>query len=358
MAVGCIALRQTAYRCRGDFGKTVELPRERFHLHHFTTRSPVRVIKRYSIVMKSSSIDMKTAMPRFMKWIERCNNGLPSVSHGAFTPFIVQGNTVGYVDTEFVKDHLEKFQQTFTHHDGRLGLHKSIESLGLADKTAAVGEALKQLHREGVITGWRDELYPVLTSFDSDPVLLMERAASVYFGIKAYGVHVNGYVERDDGSMDMWVARRSASKPTWPGKLDHIVAGGQPHGLSPMDNVIKECEEEAGIGFELASRAKPVGAVSYCSQYSYGLKRDVLFCFDLKLPEDFKPIANDGEVEEFYRIPVEDVLKIVGRLEGDTYKDNCNLVVLDFMIRHGVITPEDQGYLELLKGLRPATELS
>lgn len=25
----------------------------------------------------------------------------------------------------------------------------------------------------------------------------------------------------------MWVARRSMSKPNWPGKLDHIAAGGQ-----------------------------------------------------------------------------------------------------------------------------------
>ncbi len=30
-----------------------------------------------------------------------------------------------------------------------------------------------------------------------------------------------------DGSKKLWVARRSRTKSTWPGKLDHIVAGGQ-----------------------------------------------------------------------------------------------------------------------------------
>lgn len=45
------------------------------------------------------------------------------------------------------------------------------------------------------------------------------------------GVHVNGFVTLPDGSQELWVARRSATKPTWPGKLDHIAAGGQPHGL-------------------------------------------------------------------------------------------------------------------------------
>lgn len=121
-----------------------------------------------------------------------------------------------------------------------------------------------------------------------------------------------------------------------------------------MDNVIKECDEEAGIERQLACKAIPVGAVSYCSKYSYGLKRDVLFCFDLKLPVDFQPRANDGEVEEFYKLPLADVLQIVSRTEGDVYKDNCNLVVLDFMMRHGVITPSTPAYLDILKGLRDA----
>lgn len=40
---------------------------------------------------------------------------------------------------------------------------------------------------------------------------------------------------------------------------DHIVAGGQPYGISPIDNVIKECEEEASIPIELAKLAKPTG---------------------------------------------------------------------------------------------------
>jgi len=38
---------------------------------------------------------------------------------------------------------------------------------------------------------------------------------------------LKGYVVEPDGSKRLWVARRSRSKQTWPGKLDHIVAGGQ-----------------------------------------------------------------------------------------------------------------------------------
>ena len=52
------------------------------------------------------------------------------------------------------------------------------------------------------------------------------------------GVHINGYVETPSG-LEIWVARRSRSKATWPGKLDHIVAGGQPAGMTCAANVIK-----------------------------------------------------------------------------------------------------------------------
>jgi isopentenyldiphosphate isomerase len=71
---------------------------------------------------------------------------------------------------------------------------------------------------------------------------------------QAYGVHMNGYTEDADGNLHLWVARRSKTKQTWPLRLDHLVAGGQPFGLGCADNLVKECQEEAGIGRELAQR--------------------------------------------------------------------------------------------------------
>lgn len=44
--------------------------------------------------------------------------------------------------------------------------------------------------------------------------------------------------------------------------LDHIVAGGLPHGITPMDNVIKECEEEASIPEDLARLSMATGRLS------------------------------------------------------------------------------------------------
>ena len=58
----------------------------------------------------------------------------------------------------------------------------------------------------------------------------------------------------------------------------------------------------------------------------------------------------DGEVESFQRLPIEEVANIIANT--DKFKDNCNLVIIDFLIRHGFIKPEQEDYLELLAGLK------
>ena len=102
----------------------------------------------------------------------------------------------------------------------------------------------------------------------------------------------------------------------------------------------------------LTRRAKPVGAVTYLGMSDKGLKPDVLFCYDLELPKDFRPQNTDGEVEEFLLLPIEDVMRRVR--ETDEFKLNCNLVLIDLFIRHGYLGPDHHEYHDLVTGLHPA----
>ena len=147
----------------------------------------------------------------------------------------------------------------------------------------------------------------------------------------------------------MWIGRRSLTKFSEPGKLDQLVAGGQPAGIGLKANVVKECWEEAGIPAEIAERARPGGAISYCRETEQGLRPDVIFNYDLELPFGFTPVNRDGEVEEFYLWPIERVIETVR--DSDAFKLNCALVVIDFLIRHGFLAPEHPDYIEILHGL-------
>ena len=172
------------------------------------------------------------------------------------------------------------------------------------------------------------------------PVLArVDRGALPVLGIAAEGVHVNGLVRRRS-AVHLWVARRAADKALDPGKLDHLVAGGIPAGLTPAETLIKEAAEEAGIPPALAAQARAVGQITYGMERPEGLRRDRLHLFDLELPEAFTPEPIDGEVAGFELWPLPRV--IAAMRETDEFKFNVNLVLIDLALRLGAIDPAGQ----------------
>jgi Domain of unknown function (DUF4743) len=141
----------------------------------------------------------------------------------------------------------------------------SVCGTSCESRSAAVATVTERLKDQNIVTGWRNELFPVSPTFYDEPVFAMERAAVSYLGVIEYGVHVIGLVRSaTDGTDKMWMARRSKSKSKFPGMMDHIAAGGQPIGLSLTENVVKECYEEAGIPDAIARQGlRPAGAVTY-----------------------------------------------------------------------------------------------
>lgn len=271
-----------------------------------------------------------------------------------YRPFILEGEghhaaggPLGWVARDFA-ERLKDFPETFKVSGRAVVLparYGDFES-----RSAALKDVFWKLHSEGEISRWRGEDYGICRRWGEEVLFRLERAAVPLLGLPAYGIHVNGYVQRADGP-HLWVGRRSAHKAVAPGKLDHLVAGGQPYGLSLMDNVVKEAAEEASVPEELATRARPVGALRYLCARSEGQRNDVLFIYDLELPENFQPRPNDDEVEEFFLWPMGKVLE---RLKNsDDFKFNVGLVNLDFALRHGVLTPDGEPeYQAIVEGLQ------
>ncbi|MDP6805500.1 MAG: DUF4743 domain-containing protein [Rhodospirillales bacterium] len=261
-----------------------------------------------------------------------------------YLPFRVDADDVGLVTPAFA-DRLEEFSDVFRVSANAVALAPALR--GFEARCGAVAGVLEELARRGHIPGWRDEAYPVGRSFAEPPLFLMERAAVPLFGVRAYGVHVNGIVAGTKAKM--WIARRSLTRPMAPGKLDQLVAGGQPAGLGVKQNLVKESAEEANIGPGLAARAVPVGTISYLTERPEGLRNDVLFNYDLVVLRDFRPVNRDGEIEAFYLWPIDEVAAVVEQSEA--FKFNCALVVIDFLIRHGHIEADHPDYEPIVRGL-------
>ena len=266
----------------------------------------------------------------------------------AYRPFMIGQTPVGRVRHALAR-RLADFPEVFQVSEQAVSLVPALADFEA--RTRAVDGVVRALVEAGDIRRYRGEDYPVVPRWGDRPFMKIDRGAVPDFGVRGYGVHLNGLVEGDDGLM-MWVAKRAMSKPTGAGKLDHLVAGGQPYGLGVRENLIKESAEEADLRAELAGQAVAVSAVSYRCERPVGLRDDVLFSFDLTLPPDFQPRNTDGEVEWFQLWPIEDVVARVR--DSEDFKFNVALVIVDFLIRRGFVTPDDPDYMALVDGLHLA----
>lgn len=278
----------------------------------------------------------------FVDHIRGCNRWDPS----AFVPFRVDRARVGLIRRGLAAE-LRHWPQAFA--VGREGVDWVHPATGLDARTAVLAELLADMVSRGLISHLHGERYPVTAASRFDACMLIDRACAPPFGVRAHGQHINGFV-RDGGGLRVWIARRARDRRVAPGRLDNLVGGGLPWGLSLAENLRKECAEEAGIPPQIADRALPVGAVTYCREGDGGLKPDVMYCYDLELPADFTPRCTDGEVESFSLLPAEEVLEIVR--DSDQFKLNCNLVIIDFLVRHGYISQDAPDYLDIIQGLR------
>ncbi len=270
----------------------------------------------------------------FGRHLEACNNvDLP----GEFARLRVEASFVGFVSPELAR---------------RSGF---ILEAGIAvASVASLHEAAGSLARDGEVT-WRDEAFDVRDDLSGEVVTALDRGALPDFGIAATGVHLNGLVD-GHGETLIWVARRAADKLLDPGKLDHLVAGGVPAGLTTAATLAKEAAEECGLGEPEIAQARHVGSVRYVMRRPEGLRRDLLCCYDVMLPQRWRPVPHDGEVESFELWPLARAYEAVR--DGDDFKFNVNLVLIDLFLRRGLIDPASLAGRRLRQGLQGAWRAS
>ncbi|KAL3427364.1 NUDIX domain-containing protein [Phlyctema vagabunda] len=220
---------------------------------------------------------------------------------------------------------------------------------------AATCNWLRENKSFALLEGWRNELYPIYGPGD-ELLYSMERSATTLFGVVTYGVHMTAFVRDASVShgLKLWIPRRSRSKQTYGGMLDNTVAGGTATGEDRFECLVRECDEEASLPEQLVrEKAVAAGALTYI--YITNEKRggelgmiqpEVEYIYDLELPLDVVPKPNDSEVEQFYLWTVEEVQEHLAKGE---FKPNCSLVILDFFIRHGILTKENEPDFDEIK---------
>src|SRR5690349_11587635 len=214
----------------------------------------------------------------FADRIRACNNYDPA----RVVPLVAGAQRIGWLRRDNAAS-LARFPAVFAVGADRV----ELVARGDADSvSSAVDEVVEALVGERQVPKWRNETFDVMARWGDPPIFRLDRGAVPFFGVRAYGVHLNGY-RRDGGRLHLWIGRRAPDKRIDPDKLDNIVAGGIGNGYGAAATLVKEAAEEAAIQEGLIARAVPVGAVSYGMETELGIRDDVLFVYDLEVPAEF-----------------------------------------------------------------------
>ncbi len=245
----------------------------------------------------------------------------------ARAPFMLAGQQVGSV----ARQHLQALRAW----PAWLAVGDAGATLTAPDASAALKSINAGLRAQGLIRAWRDEAYGVWCPASGQRLARMERAASRFWGTLTFGAHANGFLAGPDGGpTHLWIAQRSATKPTDPGLLDNLVGGGVPDGQTPQEALWREGWEEAGLQREVMQRATPARVLRLQRDIPHGLQLEELHAFDLRLAPHEVPHNQDGEVAGFNCLPVAQALALA---MGSTMTVDAALVTLDFGIRHGLL---------------------
>ena len=210
-----------------------------------------------------------------------------------------------------------------------------------------------------VLGGWRNERYPVYGP-GKQLLFSMERSASPLFGIVTYGVHMTAFVRSPEG-LKIWAPKRAPTKQTYPGMMDNTVAGGLSVGEKPTECLIREAQEEASLPEDIVASATSCGTMTYFHVRDARAGGEVGLCqpecqyvYDLELPKDVVPRPGDDEAVDFQLLTLKQVQDAMG---AGQFKPNCALLLLDFFVRHGILTPENEAeYVQIVSRLHRRLE--
>jgi 8-oxo-dGTP pyrophosphatase MutT (NUDIX family) len=225
-----------------------------------------------------------------------------------------------------------------------------------ASCSKAIDELLDLARQQGIFPKLgrkRDERFPVLgAKFD----LSIERSAFSLFGIIGRGAHMTVFVRNSSG-LKFWIPQRNPNKSTYPGMLDNAVAGGVAAGEMPFECIVREASEEAALPEKLVRRdARAAGTVTWfnISDEKAGgqpglMNPGLLYVYDLEVSEGvmLKPVDND-----VYAFHLMDTQQVVNAMIQGEFKPSSAMVMIDFFVRHGIITAENEvEYVEIVSRL-------
>src|SRR3989339_14157 len=126
-----------------------------------------------------------------MSFLEKIK-GLNGFDASSYRKFHAGDSHVGYIRDDKAKLALSFDKVLVEENNGTICLNNKFADF--ASRSDAIKSILPGLEAGGAFAfPLKNEMYPVVIDHGSEPLFQIERNAAIFFGVRVFGLHVNGY---------------------------------------------------------------------------------------------------------------------------------------------------------------------
>ncbi|MCJ1249748.1 hypothetical protein MMC30_006974 [Trapelia coarctata] len=250
--------------------------------------------------------------------------------------------------------------------------NRVVELLGntMEERNHRMDETLRKERERGtfgILKNWAEKVHPVYGA-GRKLLLSIERAGTALFGVTVYSVHLIAYLltcigdVTNEEKFDVWTPRRSWGE-TYPSCFDNSVCAYLCTGEEPCDKVIKQTVEDGYFPRRYVKyNVQAVGTVSYFNIRNKRMggeagliQPECVYVYDLRFVPEI-PQPDPERLANSMMQPI-GVAELKLHLLRGRFKDDCALVFIDFIIRHGFLNPKNEpDYIEIVSRLHRRSE--
>lgn len=176
------------------------------------------------------------------------------------------------------------------------------------------------------IKKWNNELLDIIGP-NYEILGYIERSAARLLGFKTRSVHMNSWLNNNE----LWISKRSSKKAINPGKLETIVGGLVSKGEDPEQALTRECYEEANLmEDDILAKGILCKIIDIKKITNEGYQIEELLSRTTILKENFYPINNDGEIDSFQKLKIEE---ITPKILSDNFTIESSIIIISDIIK-------------------------
>nr|XP_018266414.1 uncharacterized protein I303_00389 [Kwoniella dejecticola CBS 10117]OBR88572.1 hypothetical protein I303_00389 [Kwoniella dejecticola CBS 10117] len=195
-------------------------------------------------------------------------------------------------------------------------------------------------------------------------VLEIERSAAPIFGFTVPNVHLIAH-QGEGGDVRIWVQKHvdidkdGQSREKF--NTSVTLSGAVPAGKTPFEAAVTAAHEDAGWTEDFTkAHMKNTGMVSLFQIAKWGGLVPGTYVYDLRLPSEdsigYQVPKSSDESTTFQSLSISEVFAALNKNE---FRPTSAAVMVDFLIRHGHITPENEpNYAKIIRRLHRRTGIA